>query len=393
MIIKNKNILYNENILMITYALMSFSIGIWANYRSLWLESRNISLDNISLILSISFICSAIISIIISLVSSKIKIKNLMIEIILIRVVSLLILRYTNNLYTLIVCVLLSIICELIYMLSSYPLLSFIDDTDEGYKKKITIEYLSNDIGIIMCGILFGFSIGNYIINYDSFLIISLISSLLSIIFFIYYNDKNILRRKDNNTLQISIKNIFSLKSNRIYLFSCFFVRVSYGLVFDFIMIILTNKLNFSLSLASIFIIASNMIGNLACIFFNRLSDKLSVKKSILLKFGIRAVFYLLAFSFNTFLSFILCICISYITSKILDNKVTGVFIRENSNKDKFLFENIRYFIECLGEGVGAYLAGLFLNISLRILFLYASIITIIQTIILIYNTRFIKKY
>ena len=62
---------------MITYALMSFSIGIWANYRSLWLESRNISLDNISLILSISFICSAIISIIISLVSSKIKIKNL----------------------------------------------------------------------------------------------------------------------------------------------------------------------------------------------------------------------------------------------------------------------------------------------------------------------------
>ena len=77
----------NEVILMIGLSLISFSFGIWTNYRSLWLESRNISLNNISLILSVSFICSAVISLLISIFSSKIKIRNLIVEMIVIRIV------------------------------------------------------------------------------------------------------------------------------------------------------------------------------------------------------------------------------------------------------------------------------------------------------------------
>lgn len=383
----------NEVILMIGLSLISFSFGIWTNYRSLWLESRNISLNNISLILSVSFICSAVTSLSISIFSSKIKIRNLIVEMIVIRIISLLILRYTNNFFFIIFSMIVCISCELIFMLSSYPLIAFINDSDEIYRKKTILEYLSMDIGIILCGILFGYKLGNYIFNYDSFLILSLLSSIISLFFFSLYNTEKNLKINDNNSFMVSLKNIFSFKRNKIYLFSCFFVRISYAIVFDLIMIILTKNLNFTISFASIFIIFSNMIGNLICIYLNKISDKISVKKSILIKFGLRIIFYSLAFVFNSYIYFVICIFVSYITSKILDNKVTGVFIRENDNKDKFIFENVRYFIECVGEAFGAYLAGILLNISLRVLFLNASIITIIQVIILLYNTKFLKKY
>ena len=51
----------NENILMVVYAMICFSMGVWSNYRQLWLSESGFSVTEISRIFSVALICSAII--------------------------------------------------------------------------------------------------------------------------------------------------------------------------------------------------------------------------------------------------------------------------------------------------------------------------------------------
>ena len=43
----------NENQILIMLALFSISVGLWGNFRQLWLQDNNFSVTNISNILSI----------------------------------------------------------------------------------------------------------------------------------------------------------------------------------------------------------------------------------------------------------------------------------------------------------------------------------------------------
>ena len=70
---------------------------------------------------------------------------------------------------------------------------------------------------------------------------------------------------------------------------------------------------------------------------------------------------------------------VAHISTRILDNKVNGTYINRIDTNSQFLFGNIRYFTLSLGEGIGTYLAGYLLEISLKTLFLGASVLTILQ--------------
>jgi tetrahydromethanopterin S-methyltransferase subunit C len=135
------------------------------------------------------------------------------------------------------------------------------------------------------------------------------------------------------------------------------------------------------------------MLGTVATTIFNRFSDKLSIGKSSIIKFGIRALGYIVAFILNTRITFIIAIVIAFITSRILEDKVTVSFLQIIDENNQFLYGNIRYFIVSLGEGIGAFLAGLLLTKSFGFLFLGAAIITIIQTIIMLYLDKLKRKF
>ena len=170
-----------ENILLIVFALMSFSIGIWTNYRSMWLESINFNVQSISRILSVALICSSIIAFIISLFSSKIKVKNVIVLSMIIRIISFILLLSIKNEFIIKTSMLLTIMCEVIFTISFFPLLSNVNKSDKIYKKKTVVEYFSKDAGIIICGLLIGISFGKYVFDYNGCLIISLISTIISI--------------------------------------------------------------------------------------------------------------------------------------------------------------------------------------------------------------------
>ena len=92
-----------------------------------------------------------------------------------------------------------------------------------------------------------------------------------------------------------------------------------------------------------------------------------------------------MAFLLNNKIGFIIAIIMANVTSRILEDKVTGVYLNRIDNENQFLFENIRYFIASISEGIGAFLAGILLLSSFKILFLGAFIVTLIQTLIQLY--------
>ena len=383
----------NERILLIVLFLMSFSMGIWGNYRQLWLKDRLFSVTEISKIFSVALICSAVISFIISLFSSKIKIKNVILESILIRMIAMIILLFTKDIFIIKIGILLTIMCEVIFSVSYYPLLSYINKTDEMYKKKSLIDYVSRDIGIIGCGLLLGISIHNIpLLTYQGCLLIALISNILSGLFLLLFKYKEKISNEHGLLLK-SFKNIIKDKTNIIYLISILFIDISYGIVFDLMMLILTGKeyINFEVSFASIFIIVCNFLGSVFCSMFNKISDKISFNLSIFIKFGTRLLSFIIAYITNDINAFIISIVIAYITSRLLEEKSTGTFLKRIKNQDQFLYGNIRYFVACIGEGIGAFLAGVLIVTSFRNLFLGAGISTIIQIILLLIAYKTIK--
>ncbi len=385
--------LSNEDILMIVLAFMAFSIGIWGNYRQLWLENFGFTIGEISRIFSVALICSAVIAFIISFFSSKISYKNLILESMFLRSISMAVLFINPSAFTAKTCILLGIMCDVIFTISFFPLLNLVNKSDETYRKKVFIEYISKDAGIISCGLLIGVSVGRIIFDYNSCLIIALVTGMLSAMFLLLYNGETKPKESKTSSLKSSIKRIFKNKKSNYFLSSQFVTNVSYGIVFDLMMLILTGKeyINFEVSFASIFIIVCNFLGSVFCSIINKYSNKISFNLGILIKFGTRVLSFIIAYLTNDINAFIIAIVISYITSRLLEDKSTGTFLKRIKNEDQFLFGNIRYFIACLGEGIGAFLAGILIVISFKNIFLGASITTIIQIILLIIANKTIK--
>lgn len=381
----------DENVLMIVLAFISFSIGIWSNYRQLWLKSIGFDVVSISRILSVALICSAMISFVISIFSTKVKIKSVTLMCIIFRAIALSILLVNRNTYIIKICMLLSIMCDVMFSISYYPLLSIVNKGESAYRKQNLISYLAKDTGIIFCGLLVGITIGNRIFDYNSCLFIALISSLMGAFILILFNQDKYYKKRNILPIKKALKNLYKSKINNYFLFTQLIMNISYGIVFGIMMLILTNYINFSVSVASIFIIVCNLLGSIACSLFIKHGKDLSNYASIFIKYGTRALIYLIAFLTNNIVFFVIAIIVAHITGRILDDKINGVYVRKIDTNSQFLFGNIRYFVLSLGEGIGRYLAGYLIQISFRSIFLGAAVFTMLQ-IILFVNLGKIKE-
>lgn len=387
---KDKN--RKVRLLMLVLGFMSISTGIWSNYRQLWLQTAGFDVTDISRILSVGLVCSAIISFIISTFSTKIKIKSVIMLSLIFRIISLIVLIFVNDSYVIKLCMLLGIMCEYIFSISYYPLLSFIDKSDETYKRKNIVNYVTNDIAVIGCGLLIGVSLGKYVFDYNTCLILATACSIASLIFLLMYNHKEVRDKNKPDSVIKSLKVLLSDKINNVYLVDQLLVYISYGIVFDLMMILLTKYIGFEVSYASILIIVCNFVGTVLAYLFNQYGTKLSISISSIIKYGSRTLAYLIAFLLNDRLSFIIAIIVAYVSSRILDNKTSGVFIERIDKEDQFLFSNIRYFAVCVGEGIGAFIAGILIGYSLKVLFLGAFVFTLLQTLVLIYLDKLKKN-
>lgn len=378
----------DEYILLTVYAIMSFSFGVWSNYRQLWLKDIGFDVSSISKLLSVSLICSSIIIFIISFFSNKINLKKLINLSLIFRTLSLFTIMFVDDNYIVKVCMLLCIMCENIFVLTFYPLLSLVNKSNYIYKKQVSINYFAKDSAIILCGLLLGLTIGKYTIDYNTCLFIVYVCTLISTVIMLFFKNDYFIQKNKFKKFFESVFGIFKDKRINYYLLGQFICEVGYNMIFGMLMLLLTDYLNMGVSIASIFIIVCSVLGSIISKLLSKKSDDFSLFKSYLIKYGTRILVYLCAFIVNKPVIYVFSICISYITTKILDDKVNGTFIREISDDSRFLFGNIRYFILNIADGIGVFLAGVLFDISLSYLFLCAFLLTVISLVI---YSRFIK--
>ena len=175
----------NENQILIMLAFFSISVGLWGNFRQLWLQDNNFAVTNISNILSIGTFISVII---IGLIGKYVKLdrlKNTLVIVLLVKLVNmfwLYFLNRTSSVELIRLSIIIDIVTEYIIITSIYPLITTIVKTGTIYSKRRLTEYLFRDIGILFGGVFIGKSIAGLFVNYNACLLIANIFLLFSLL-------------------------------------------------------------------------------------------------------------------------------------------------------------------------------------------------------------------
>ena len=209
----------NENQMLIMLALFSISVGLWGNFRQLWLQDNNFAVTNISNILSIGTLISVIIIGLIGKYVKLNKLKNTLVIVLLVKFLNMFWLYFlngTNYIELIRLSIIIDIVTEYIIITSIYPLITTIIKSGTIYSKRRLTEYLFRDVGILFGGVFIGKSIAGLIINYNTCLFLANIFLMFSL--FILLNIKVNNSTDSNEYKEISSKYILKDKLLILYL-------------------------------------------------------------------------------------------------------------------------------------------------------------------------------
>lgn len=366
----------DENKILIMLAFFSISIGLWENFKQLWLQSNSFNISQIGTILSIASMVSAVC---IFIISTRIELKNIkkFISVTLIMKILTMLLLFINNggnTQTIKILIVLDVLLEKFIILSIYPLIICIEKSDTLYSKRKLVEYLFKDIGILIGGIIIGRTIKQLTIDYNVLLLLSIIFTIVSALILISINTKN-----KNEKIKVSIKDIMKDKITIIYLIYYCIASIAMSVGLGLKMLMLTNKLGFSDVGATNYLLiiglTADVIGIVALKFLTPKSDYLAIS----LKFGIRFILYILAFFINNHIMSMIAITWSILISTAYENKTDAPYINRIKNEYSIFFSNIRYMTWMAGNAIGLYLAGKIYSYGINYMFGLSAIFMSIQ--------------
>lgn len=370
----------DENKILVMLAFFSISLGLWGNFRQLWLEDNNFSVTQISQIISIGTFISIIGIALIGKFVTVNKLKKSLVFIMIVKFINMLIMYFlngTSNLELIRFNVVFDIVMEYMIVTSIYPLITIIVKSNTIYSKRKLTEYLFRDIGIFVGGIFIGKKILGILIDYNICLIISNVFLVISIITMI--NIKvNYIEEKENEK-KLLIKFILKSKIIIIYLIDVFIGAVSMKTALGLKMLTLTNYFEFSDGFATNYLLVigltADLIGIVALKYLTPQNDYLTIT----IKFGIRFLAYVIAFLSNNIIIILLAMTWSLLISTAYENICDGVYINRVESKYQLTFANIRYIIKFFGEAIGVFFCGLMYEIGLRYMFGLSAIFMVLQ--------------
>jgi len=371
----------SENQILIMLAFFSVSMGLWENFRQLWLQDNNFSVTNISNIISIGTLVSVFG---IMFVGKYIKLKSLKAFVtlsLIVKFLNLLILfnlKNTANIFLINFAIIVDILTGYIITTSIYPLITTIIKNNTIYSKRKLTEYLFKDIGVLVGGVLIGKNVLGVFVDYNFCLYISIIFLGLSIIFMMNMTAGKVDEYKEEKKITI-YKYILKNKIQYIYVIYSFVGAIAFSTALGLKMLTFTNYLNFTDSEATNYLLIigliADVIGILALRYFTPKNDYITIT----IKFGIRFIGYLIAFLSNNVVVTLVAITWSILISKGYENICDGYYINSVENKYQLEFTNFRYIIKYLGEAVGIFLCGIMYEIGLRYMFGLSAFFLIFQ--------------
>ena len=382
-LIKNKNLKY----IFIMIIFFSISFGLWNNFRLLWLEENSLDASEISRVMSLATFFGAVSIIFISLKISMANIKKLLSATLLIRIASYLILFLGyQHLPTKVIAVLFifDVASYTVGYLAIYPLITRVIKDDKVYSYRQLTTYICQDLGVLIGGLLLGVSIGNYIFDYNSFLLVTLICLVIALFSLskVKFNDKE----KYND---INIKEYLKVfkrdKISNFYLLYIFIADISYNCALGMQMLILTNILDISSKNATFYFLLMGIIADIFGVLALKKLTPINDYLTILLKFGPRMLGYTLVFLFPSKEMTLIAITVSLFLTTAYENKTDAIYLNRIDTKYQLLFSNIRKLVGSLGNAIGLYLTGLLFVFGSKYIFGVAALIGYVQIAIALY--------
>lgn len=368
-----------QNQILIMLAFFSISVGLWGNFRQLWLQSNKFSVTQISHIISVGTFISIVAIILTGKYVKLNKLKKYITYSIGFKVLNLFLLYFMNgkefNKF-IVISIIIDIVLEYMIITSIYPLITNIIKNDKEYSKRQLTEYLFRDVGILIGGFFIGRNILGKLIDYNVCLIIANAFLFISL-FVIAEIDNNIEYsvKKKESILKYILKN----KMLILYLIYILLASIAMSTSLGLKMLTLTNYFKFTDSVATNYLLIVGLLADgLGIIALKYLTPK-NDYLTLTIKFGIRFLGYIIAFLSNNILIIFIAMTWSILISTAYENICDGPYVNSVENEYQLEFTNLRYIIRFLGESIGVFLCGLMYEIGLKYMFGLSAIFIIFQ--------------
>lgn len=383
----------SENQILIMLAFFSISMGLWENFRQLWLQDNNFTVTDISNIISIGTLISVLGIMFVGKNIKLEKLKSFVSISLMVKFLNLILLLSLNNrgnTSIINLSIILDVLTGYLVTTSIYPLITTILKDNTIYSKRKLTEYLFRDIGILVGGLLIGKNIIGVLIDYNMCLLISIIFLAISIIVIFNMSACKEVKAESSEKVQI-LKYISKSRIQVIYEIYTFIGSMAMMTALGLKMLTLTNYFAFTDNQATNYLLIvgllADLVGILALKFLTPKNDYITVT----IKFGIRFLAYTIAFLSNNIIITLIAITWSILISTAYENICDGYYINQVPNKYQLALTNFRYIVRYLGEAAGVFLCGIMYEIGLRYMFGLSAFFMIFQ-IGLAYYLIYLRK-
>jgi len=375
-----------EHRILLMLAFFSISIGLWENFRQLWLQNNDFPAADVSTIISIGTIIGAIGSLLVGKFVKMSKLKSFMTVILIVRCVNFLILASLNGLGATVLIDIFSIIdvvTGMLFLVSIYPLITIVSKSAATFSRRKLVEYLFRDVGILIGGVFIGQQLGSWVVGYNTCLIIATGFAIAAA--------WTMMRLKFRSTEKApeehfsALRYIMHSRLQRTYMIYTFLAGTAFNTAMGLKMLILTDSFGFSAGIATNYLLVAGLIadflGILALRFFTPKNDYVSLT----IKFGLRFVTYIIAaFSNNYFVCFV-ALTWTILSSTAYEDVTDGQYINLVDNRHQLKYNTIRFVIHHLGVALGTFLCGQMFDFGPGAILGLASFILLFQLFVAFY--------
>lgn len=369
-----------ERKILAMLAFFSTSVGLWENFRQLWLQDNGFTAADVSIMTSVGLMLSVVGVIFVGYRLKMRHLKAFMTIVLGIKLVDLLVLRGLDasvNFWAMSICTVVDVITSYLIVASVYPLITVVIKNNEIHSKRKLVEYWFRDIGVLVGGVMLGQTVFGSLIDYNACLVISVIFLSLAVLTMSSFKVKPTEKETPRN--DSILKYVLKSKLQVCYMIYAFLAAMSFAAALGLKMLVLTNYLEFSAGTATNYLlivgILSDVVGVLALKYFTPKNDYLTLT----LKFGIRLLAYIIAIvAEDPFISMI-AFTWSILISTAYEDVTDGCYINLVDNRHQLSYSTIKHVMSFAGEAMGMLLCGVMYDFGIGFILGASSIITVVQ--------------
>ncbi len=369
-----------ERKILAMLSFFSVSIGLWENFRQLWLQENGLSAQDVSSITSVGLLVSVTGVIMVGCCVKMRQLKPFIAGTLGVKFVNLLLLLSLNasgNLPMIDLCIVIDVVTSYLVLTGVYPLITTVIKSNRVYSKRKLVEYLFRDVGVLVGGIILGQQAFGATVDYNICLLISMLflGPAIMIMFEIDAKPTEIRPTKRGAAL----KYVIGSKLQILYMVYAFLAAMSFATALGLKMLVLTNYLHFSAGTATNYLLVvgllSDVVGILALKYFTPKNDYITMS----IKFGIRLIAYIMAIIADDPFVSLLAITWSILISTAYEDVTDGNYINIIPNRYQLSYNTIKHVMSYTGEAAGMLVCGLTYSFGVPCMLGASAIIMVFQ--------------